>query len=110
MHQSRGNRWMHVAALAFVIASVVCAVVYDEPVWYLGIPGSYFFAIVGHKVFEGNNPTFARVIREHGFSPRVLVYILLVEEACIIRLALEELGLAERRFYGRSAPDRESRS
>lgn len=97
MHQNPINRWLHVGAMAGVWTLLLLAVFRREPVFLLYLPLTYTFAISGHYLFEKNQPTFARYIREHGWKNwRGLLLMVVVEELCVARMALEQFGLVRR--------------
>lgn len=97
MHQNPINRWLHICAMSGAWTLLLLAVFRREPTLLLYIPLTYAFAISGHYLFEKNQPTFARYIREHGWRDwRGLMMMVVVEELCVARMALEQFGLLRR--------------
>jgi hypothetical protein len=93
MHQNPTNRALHITAMFGSWASLAAALVTRKKRYLLGIPVFYGMAILGHRLFEKNEPTFVRIYRERGFDVKTFARVFLVEEACVFRMAMETFGI-----------------
>ena len=97
MHQNEVNRWLHVVALLLMWTLAITALATWDAHYLIGIPGCYALAFAGHFIFERNRPAFAQHLKEQGWRDmRGMFALFLVEEVCVVRMAFEQIGLAQR--------------
>lgn len=93
MHENQTNRWLHVISMTLAWGFFLWGLLTWHPLLWLWIPVTYIPAMTGHFLFERNQPTFARYIRENGWNWKGLLMMALVEEVCVFLMALEQFGL-----------------
>ncbi|MBL0386243.1 DUF962 domain-containing protein [Tumebacillus sp. ITR2] len=95
MHENQTNRWLHVISMTSAWAVFLIGLFSWHPILWLWIPVTYIPAISGHFLFEHNQPTFSRFIKQHGWNIKGLLIMAIVEEACVFLMALEQFGLVK---------------